>query len=439
MVVNSYEKVQCMMGEMCDKIEVPEEDEAPLECVDPMIVGNKDKCELSTAVSCLDNVFSLVANLFATSKSVCPSYSKALTCFYENLGGCRPATLSLVTTTLSRVMSMVAPYKCPTVVKSPCVEVDLCEAEAAMECVRTMDNMLIATYEDEELCHSREEAWNCVTERTEHCSENKRREVFAYMQRVQAKVDLVCEQNFDSCVFEFKTYARKVLKAVVVTETSKESSKPASKENSQASNENPGTGSQQTASNENPGTGSQQTASNENPGTGSQQTASNENPGTGSQQTASNENPGSDEDSGSIEDVVQVTAVDVAGYCAKAEEAWMCLSGQFESSGLPNGLITVLRSSLMEVLYMVRQKCDGHKCYSCKNADSNENCNKGYEFCPANKQGCQTVYENGYYKKGCVEPSKCKPGTSKGGKKVTHCCNSYLCNEPGEDVYDGMY
>ena len=46
----------------------------------------------------------------------------------------------------------MAQYRCPTVVKSPCKEEEACEAEAAMACVRTLDERYAGTYMEEELC-----------------------------------------------------------------------------------------------------------------------------------------------------------------------------------------------------------------------------------------------------------------------------------------------
>lgn len=53
---------------------------------------------------------------------------------------------------------------------------------------------------------------------------------------------------------------------------------------------------------------------------------------------------------------------------------------------------------------------------------------------------CQTVNDKGKLTKKCVNPTSCKPGCSgKKNEKCTYCCNSYMCNVPGTEVYYGKY
>ncbi|XP_045204308.2 very low-density lipoprotein receptor-like [Mercenaria mercenaria] len=84
----------------------------------------------------------------------------------------------------------------------------------------------------------------------------------------------------------------------------------------------------------------------------------------------------------------------------------------------------------------------GLHCYKCKNKNSNEDCNEeGTEFCPDNKQSCQTKVEwksSTKYKivsKGCKNPDASsgsdETGCTGSGSKIkcSNTCSSYLCNE----------
>ena len=230
-------------------------------------------------------------------------------------------------------------------------------------------------------CSTQEQALTCVRTKVERCSEGKKFEVYQYLQTVQRKLNLNCEEDFDSCIYEFKSYSEKILTSVVKIETnvlpkavSQEASSKAASTKTASSKAASGSTDSGTkaASKENTKDASDadsNEASNEDSNDNSQQAAQ-----TASQQTtqdATNDATGSAEGtvqtSGSVDTsaenpTVTVTAAVMTEYCSRAEAAWRCIESRVQDSGLSTGMISVLRTTLTEVLYMIRAKCDG-RCF----------------------------------------------------------------------------